>query len=97
MCNPIISPRAPDNSMYTNDEIYTTIGKGIIFHKQNFKLDEVEDLCDILEKRFGYIVWPNKNKHIVAISGKCYDQITSDIYPYIIRSMQYKWPKPRKS
>lgn len=74
-------------------------GKGIVFHTQSFSLSEVEDLCNILENQFGYIVWPkkNKNKHIIAVSGKCYDQITSEIYPYILPAMQYKWPKSRKS
>jgi hypothetical protein len=74
-------------------------GKGIVFHTQSFSLSEVEDLCNILENQFGYIVWPkkNKNKHIIAVSGKCYEKITSEIYPYILPAMQYKWPKPRKS
>jgi len=79
---------------YTKNE-----GKGIVFHTQNFEQEEVQKLCDILKTQFGYETWPKKNKDrfIVAISGKSYENLTKDIYPYIIPSMQHKWPRPRKS
>lgn len=74
-------------------------GKGIVFNTQNFKFEEVQKLCDILNTQFGYETWPKKNKgkFVVAISGKCYDDLTKTIYPYIVPSMQHKWPQPRKS
>lgn len=79
---------------YTKNE-----GKGIVFNTQNFEFEEVQQLCDILNKRFGYKTWPKKNKgrFVVAISGESYEDLTKNVYPYIIPSMQHKWPKPRKS
>jgi len=42
---------------YTKNE-----GKGIVFNTQGFELEEVEILCDILNKKFGYETWPKKIK-----------------------------------
>lgn len=74
-------------------------GKGIVFNTQNFEFEEVQTLCDILNKKFGYKTWPKKNKgkFVVAVSGKDYEDLTKNVYPYIVPSMQHKWPKPRKS
>lgn len=79
---------------YTSNE-----GKGIVFHTQGFQLEEVQHLCKILHERFGYKTWvkKNKGKYIVAISGEDYEDLTKNVYPYIVPSMQQKWPKPRKS
>lgn len=89
---PIISPRAPDNSMYSKSTI-------IVFNTQNFEHQEVQQLCDILNKRFGYKTWvkKNKGKYVVAISGKSYEDFMKNVSPHIIPSMQHKLPKPRKS
>lgn len=74
-------------------------GKGIVFNTQGFEREEVQTLCDILKKKFGYETWQkkNKDKFIVAVSGKSYEDLTKSVYPHIIPSMQHKWPKPRKS
>jgi len=79
---------------YTTNE-----GKGIVFNTQNFEQQEVQQLCDILNKRFKYKTWvkKNKGKYVVAVSGESYEDFIKNVSPYIIPSMQHKLPKPRKS
>jgi len=74
-------------------------GKGIVFNTQNFDFSEVENLCEILEKKFALKAWPKKNKgkFIVAVSGKDYEKVIEILDSYIIPSMKHKLPSPRKS
>lgn len=74
-------------------------GKGIVFNTHGFLHEEVNDLCLGLGKKFNLECWPkpNKKKSIVAISGKCYEQMIDLIGSRVIPSLQSKLPSPRRT
>lgn len=73
-------------------------GKGIVYNTHGFSHDEVKALCSGLAKKFKLECWPKKNKkkYIVAISGKCYEQMIDLIGSLVIPSLQSKLPSPRR-
>lgn len=70
------------------------IRKGVVFNTQNFPRTQVEILSDNLNTHYGLESWikSNKNKPIIAISGKKYHHIERIMLPFIIPSMRYKLP-----
>jgi LAGLIDADG DNA endonuclease family len=72
--------------------------KGLVFNTHGFSLVEVKILSNNLNNAYGLETWikTNKNKPIIAVSGKKYEQIKSLIFPHIIESMRYKLPVTRK-
>ena len=70
------------------------IRKGLIFNTQGFSCNEVSILPENLNTTYNLETWVklNKNKPIIAVSGKKYTQIKSLISPYIIPCMKYKLP-----
>lgn len=74
-------------------------GKGIHFHTQGFTNSEVDELCSGLKKRYNFDCWrgKNKNKPIVIVSGKSYDEVKKTIQDDLHLSMAYKLPSERKA
>lgn len=72
-------------------------GKGIQFNTHSFTKLEVEQMSLELHEKFNLNCWVklNKNKYVIAISGKSYNQFIKLINPYIIDSMRKKLPSPR--
>ena len=78
---------------YTKNE-----GKGIVLNTHGFSHDEVEILSSALAKQFNLNCWvkKNKGKPVIAISGKCYEQMLDLIGDFVIPSMKNKFPSPRR-
>jgi hypothetical protein len=55
---------------------------------------EVKILSNNLNKAYRLETWikTNKNKPIIAVSGKKYEQIKSLFFSHVIESMRYKLP-----
>lgn len=70
------------------------IRKSLVFNTQGFSFNEVNVLSENLNTTYNLETWVklNKNKPIIAVSGKKYTQIKNLISPYIIPSMKYKLP-----
>ena len=73
-------------------------GKGFHIHTQGFEEEEVESLCNGLEKRYGLKCWKvrNKGKYVIAISGRSYEKFVDLIKPNLLPCMQYKIPSERQ-
>jgi hypothetical protein len=67
---------------------------GLQLHTQGFTPSEVEALCDILANQFDLDCWMkfNKQKPIIAISGKSYITFFGLVKEHIHESMRYKFP-----
>lgn len=70
------------------------IRKSLVFNTQGFSFNEVNVVSENLNTTYNLETWVklNKNKPIIAVSGKKYTQIKNLISPYIIPSMKYKLP-----
>ena len=70
--------------------------KGRVTSLQGFSFNEVSILSENLNTTYNLETWVklNKNKSIIAVSGKKYTQIKNLISPYIIPCMKYKLPLP---
>lgn len=70
------------------------IRKGLVFNTQGFSFNEVSILSENLNTTYNLETWVkvNKNKPVLAVSGKKYTEIKKLISPYIIESMRYKLP-----
>jgi hypothetical protein len=73
-------------------------GKGIVFNTHSFSEEEVKQMCIELKEKFNLNskMKINKNKPIIMISGRDYEKFLNLIDPFIISSMRYKLPSPRK-
>ena len=73
--------------------------KGVILNTHCYKLPEVHLLCKVLQKKFNLECKPRKQKegYQIYISGHSYETFVSIVDPYIISSMKYKIPLPRKT
>lgn len=75
-------------------------GKGLVFNTQGFSLEEVSSLCEGLNSKFQLKCWPKKNKsrHVIAVSGRSFEDFQALTKDFIIPSMQEKlpFPSPRK-
>lgn len=75
---------------------------GVILNTQNFYLNEVCTLCEILKQQFDFDAKPRKqiNKRYkttyyqIYISGKSFPRFIEYILPYIVDCMRYKLPPP---
>lgn len=75
---------------------------GVVLNTHNFKLCEVQTLCQILTNRWNLQCWPRKQKnkfykkvyYQIYISGQSFKQFLKIIEPYLIDSMRYKLPPP---
>ena len=73
---------------------------GVVLNTHNFKLCEVQTLCQILTNRWNLQCWPRKQKnkfykkvyYQIYISGQSFKQFLKIIEPYLIDSMRYKLP-----
>lgn len=72
--------------------------KGVLLNTQNFTLEEVEILCSILNDKWQLSSWPRKQKegHQIYISGKSYENLAELIESFLLPTMKYKFPTPRK-
>lgn len=74
--------------------------KGAFLNTQSFLLNDIEILCEILERKFGMICWLRPQNHgtqyQIYISGKSYELLAALITPYFTEDMWYKFPAPRK-
>lgn len=66
--------------------------KGLTLNTHGFPLDQVDILCKGLEKSFDLDCWykQNKNRWIIAISGRSHQKMYDLIGKYLIPSMRYK-------
>ncbi|PVU98265.1 hypothetical protein BB561_000039, partial [Smittium simulii] len=73
-------------------------GKGIVLNTQSFTEEEVLQMTIELNNKFNFKTWvgKNKSKYVIKISGSNFDQILKMMDPYILSSMRYKLPTPRK-
>lgn len=73
-------------------------GKGIVLNTQNFNYSEVSLLKNLLTEKYHLECWikENKNKPIIAISGRSYGILEKEIGSLILPSMRYKFPTKRK-
>lgn len=75
---------------------------GVILNTQNFQLQEVRTLCQILTRRWNLQCSPRKQKnklykkiyYQIYISGRSFKQFFQLIDPYLIDSMRSKLPPP---
>jgi hypothetical protein len=74
-------------------------GKGIVLNTQSFTKNEVQQLANELQTKFGLICWvkPNKGKSVIVISGESFEKFVALVDPFIIPSMRDKLPSPRKN
>lgn len=72
--------------------------KGVFFNTQVFSYKEVNLLSESLNKRYGLLTSLRKQKvgYQIYVSGHSYEKLHELIKPYLIESMWYKFPKPRK-
>ena len=73
-------------------------GKGIVFNTHGFEEREVELLSSGLRVKYDLDCWVkrNKNKPIVAISGRDYERVLALIENLVIPSLRDKFPSPRR-
>jgi hypothetical protein len=72
--------------------------KGVFFNTQGFTFKEVTLLSNILNDKYKLQTTLRKQKqgYQIYVSGYSYERLRSIIYPYLINSMYYKFPVPRK-
>lgn len=72
--------------------------KGVILNTHCFKFNEIELLCQVLKNKFELNAKPRKQKegYQIYISGNSYEKFVSLVNPYILVTMKYKIPSPRK-
>lgn len=72
--------------------------KGVIFNTHSFTESEVKILCEILNTKFGLETKPRSQKDgfQIYVSGKSYEKFMHLVGNFILPSMRYKLPPPRK-
>ena len=72
--------------------------KGVFFNTQGFSYKETTLLSNVLKKKFKLETSLRKQKkgYQIYVSGYSYEILFNLIYPYLIESMKYKFPLPRK-
>lgn len=72
--------------------------KGVFFNTQGFTFKEVKYLSNILTDKYNLKTSLRKQKtgYQIYVSGYSYENLRKLIYPYLINSMYYKFPKERK-
>lgn len=72
--------------------------KGVIFNTQGFSFKEVEQLCSLLVDSFELqaSLRSQKEGQQIYISGHSYERFCEIVTPYLLPSMKYKLPSPRK-
>jgi len=73
--------------------------KGVFFNTQGFTFNEVLKLSSILNNKYELKTKLRKQKigYQIYVSGYSYENLRNIIYPFLIDSMQYKFPLHRKS
>lgn len=75
-------------------------GKGVEIHTQGFKKEEVEYLCEGLQKKYNLNSWvktkKRDNKAFIAISGNSFETLMGHIELYMHPDMYHKLPTGRK-
>lgn len=73
--------------------------KGLVLNTQAFTLQEVETLCRIIGKKFGFQAKPRRQLegYQVYISGRSYNDFVKSVVPFVHPSMMYKIPAARKT
>ena len=71
------------------------VRKGLVFNTQGFSFQEALILSNNLNSCYNLESWvkQNKKKPVIAIPGRKYQFIKDLVFPYIIDSMKYKFPK----
>lgn len=80
--------------------------KGVLLNTHGFTLKEVEHRSQVLHEKFALKAHPRKQSHQyksqwktyyqIYISGNSYELLCELIDPFLIPSMRYKFPIPRK-
>lgn len=93
-----LTPRALAYWYMDDGSIKSKQSKGVLYNTQGFFYKDVLLLCDILNKKFNLKASLRKQKegYQIYISGHSYEIMRSIIYPFLIESMYYKFPLPRK-
>lgn len=73
--------------------------KGVILNTQSFSRSEVNRLAQGLELIFGFQAKERKQKegYQIYLSGHSYERFRELIEPYLLESMWYKVPPPRRT
>lgn len=93
-----LTPQAVAYWYMDDGSIKSKQSKGVFFNTQGFSFKEVKLLANILNKKYELKTSLRKQKkgYQIYISGYSYEKLKSIIYPYLINSMQYKFPTKRR-
>lgn len=98
LINRWLTPRAIAYWYMDDGSIKSKHSKGVFFNTQGFTFTEVNRLSNILNKKYNLITTLRKDrdKYQIYVSGHSYENLRNIIGPYLIDSMKYKFPVPRK-
>jgi hypothetical protein len=93
-----LTPRAIAYWYMDDGSMKSKQSKGVFFNTQCFTFKEVTLLSNILNKKYKLKTTLRRQKvgYQIYVSGYSYETLSSIIYPYLIDSMKYKFPLPRK-
>lgn len=94
-----LTPAAMAYWFMDDGSIKSRESKGVIFNTQGFSLRNVETLCATLKQKFVLDAEPRRQREgwQIYISGRCFEKLSEIMKPYIIDSMMYKFPQPRRT
>lgn len=95
----ILTPKALAYWFMDDGSIKSKESKGVIFNTQGYVGPDVEKLITILQTKFNLDCKKRKQKEgfQIYISGESYEKFVELTDKYIIESMKYKIPPPRKT
>lgn len=94
-----LTPRSISYWFMDDGSIKSSQSKGLIFNTQGFPVREVERLREVLTSKFHLDASLRKQQDgwQIYISGHSYETFVALTKPYVIESMQYKMPPPRRT
>jgi hypothetical protein len=93
-----LSPRTIAYWYMDDGSLKSKQSKGVLFNTQGFTFKEVTYLSKILTDKYKLITKLRKQKagYQIYVSGYSYENLYNIIYPFLIKSMYYKFPTERK-
>lgn len=93
-----LTPRVLAYWFMDDGSIKSRESKGVILNTQGYGRQDIQKLIKVLQTKFSLGCKERKQKEgfQIYISGKSYEKFVELVKPYIIKSMYYKIPPPRR-
>ena len=95
----LLTPRGLAYWYMDDGSIKSRQSRAVLLNTQSFTKEEVREVCETLETKFGLMAKPRRQKdgEQVYISGRSFQDFTEITCPYILQSMRYKVPQARQT